>query len=163
MEPYFILSITLVEVIKWRTFGQFNHSNTPRSAQNHQPVPGQTSDHRFSALSTESTHITHLNVPYWSPTGVWILLRLFLLVSPLQCLVETISLNLHSRVKIEDVSHGCSTKLSSVRSLLSGWGCCTSLECTWVLSLCFFLLFPFFQGSLVNTSQARLVVSGSWV
>lgn len=82
----------------------------------------------------------------------------FSFVSQLYAWIESISLNLHSRVKIEDVSHGCTAIFSSVKSQLSGGGVC-------VLHYpergCEFVLFPFLslslQDSLVNTDELTTV------
>lgn len=65
--------------------------------------------------------------------------------------IECISLNLHSRVKIEDESHGCRSKFSTTKSQRSG-GCCTTQNEDVNLSLLPFL-FLSLKGSLVITVE----------
>lgn len=65
---------------------------------------------------------------------------------------ESISLNLHSRVKIEDESHGCGAKFSSIKSQLSR-GVLHYPECG-----CEFVLFAFLshyslQDIMVNSDK----------
>lgn len=79
--------------------------------------------------------------------------RLYLLDSNLfpSLTLESISLNLHLRVKIEDESHGCSAKFSSAESQLSpGVFQYPESGCEYVL-FASLSLSP--QDSLVNTDE----------
>lgn len=75
----------------------------------------------------------------------------YLFSQPHTC-IEAISLNLHSRVKIEDESHGYRAKFSSAKSLRSGGGAgayCTSQKLEVHLSF-LPLLYPSLQDDLVK-------------